>query len=75
MFNDKDWVGEYEPMLMSESEKNDAVEFLLEKIREGLKDGTVAINQLIECFSPDETEYSETCDQCGDSVTTRTWEI
>ena len=60
---------------MSESEKNDAVEFLLEKIREGLKDGTVVINELIECFSPDKTEYSETCDQCGDSVTTRTWEL
>jgi len=74
-FNDKDWSGEYEPTLMSVSERNDAVEYLLDQIREGLKDGTVIINELIECFTPDETEYSETCDQCGDSVTTRTWEL
>jgi hypothetical protein len=75
VFNGKDWVGEYEPMLMSESEKNDAVEFLLEKIREGLKDGTVVINELVQCFLPDKTEWSERCDQCGDSVVAKTWEF
>lgn len=74
-FNDRDWHGEYEPTLMSESEKDEAVEYLLEKVREGLKDGSVLIHHLIELFCPDDTEYGETCDQCGDSVTTRTWEL
>ena len=74
-FNDKDWSGAYEPTLMSVSERNDAVEYLLDQIREGLKDGSVLIVDVIQCFSADETEYSETCDQCGDSVMTRTWEL
>lgn len=74
-FNDKDWSGAYEPTLMSVSERNDAVEYLLDQIREGLKDGSVLIVDVIQCFSADETEYSEPCDQCGDSVTTRTWEL
>ena len=74
-FNDKDWYGDYEPTLMSESEKNAAVEYLLDQIRERLKDDSVIIQDIIQCFLPDKTEWSECCDQCFDSVISRTWEI
>jgi hypothetical protein len=50
--------------------------YLFPKIKEGLDNGTVTIRSVIDLFQYDSYEYSDSsCETCGDSVTTTTWEI
>lgn len=52
------------------------VEYLLPKIKEGLDNGTITINKVIELFQYDNCDFSDSsCETCGDVVTTTTWEI
>lgn len=70
--NNKLWSGEYE--VLSEEEKEEFVDFLCEEIKKQLKESTIDINDVISIFQCDESEWSnDVCDQCGDSVSTRTW--
>lgn len=72
--NGKDIYGEYEPM--SESQIEEFVDYLCVKFKQELKDNTVSIDDLIDCFQYDECETeSGSCDTCGDSVTTTTWNL
>jgi hypothetical protein len=73
--NGKDWCGSYEPTLMSDTEREEFVEYLFATLKNGLNDGTVLLTDLINCFSYDDYEYSDTCEQCGDSVETKIWEL
>lgn len=46
------------------------------KFKENMKDGCCSLTDLIEVFQYDEYESDESpCDQCGDYVSTTTWEI
>jgi hypothetical protein len=67
--NGKDWSGEYEPNLMTESEKEEFVDYLLQEFKKQLKDNTVDINGLINCFQYDSYgQKKRSCETCGDSV-------
>ncbi len=44
--------------------------------KEERKQCTVQLDDLIKCFQPDSWHYDdESCDQCGDTVSTQTWEL
>lgn len=46
------------------------------KFKENMKDGCRSLTDLVEVFQYDEYESDESpCDQCGDYVSTTTWEI
>jgi hypothetical protein len=52
------------------------IDYILPKVKEGILDGTIQFNSLIEIFQSDDYEYGSTpCDQCGDTVSTTTWII
>ena len=73
--NGKDWNGEYEPNLMSDAERSEFLDHVFLELRKGLDEGTVLLEELMYCLQCDNREFSESCDQCGDSVETITWEI
>jgi len=45
------------------------------RIREALADSSLYIQDLIDCLQYDDHKCSEPCEQCGDSVSTTTWNI
>ena len=49
--------------------------YLLSKIPERIKDGSMQIMNLIELFQCDDREHVSDCDQCNDSVYKTTWNI
>ena len=72
--NGKDMYGEYNPM--TPAEIMELVDYLCEKFKEQLKNNTVSIDDLIECFQYDDSETEDdSCDTCGDSVSTTTWRL
>jgi len=72
--NDKEWSSDYEPVQMSDQEKEEFVDFLLKEFKRQLKDNTVSIDELIGCFQYDSWEQEEGyCETCGDSVSETTW--
>lgn len=49
---------------------------MLIKLKEGLIDNTISFNSLINNFQYDDYKVDEhSCEQCGDSISTTTWEI
>jgi hypothetical protein len=67
---------EYEPNRFPDEEIDELVDYLCIKFKEGLKESTVQLDDLIKCFQPDSWHHDSTsCDQCGDSVSATTWEL
>ena len=61
---------------MSPEESNKFLEDLLLKMREHLKIGCITIHQMIELFQYDSWEIDKSsCGQCGDSVSTTTYNL
>lgn len=57
---------EYEKMLA----------YLLSKIKEGLEEQTILLENVIHLFQYDEYDYDDhVCEQCGDTVSTTIWNI
>jgi len=74
--NGKDWSGEYVPNLMTEAEKDEFVDYLLQEFKKQLKDNTVDIDSLINCFQYDSYGQEKgSCETCGDSVSWTTWKF
>lgn len=74
--NEKIIGGEYEPTRMSDEEVDEFVDYLCEKFKQDLKEGTVIMDDLIKCFQYDETEYDDySCEQCGDTVSRTIWNL
>jgi hypothetical protein len=72
--NGQNVYGEFEPMC--ESQINEFVDYLCERFKEERKMCTVQLDDLIKCFQPDSWHYDdEPCDQCGDTVSSQTWEL
>jgi hypothetical protein len=72
--NDQNIYGEYEPM--SQQQIETFVDYLCQKFKEKLKVNTVSIDDLIECFQYESCETeNDSCETCGDSVTTTTWNL
>jgi hypothetical protein len=72
--NGQNMYGEFEPM--NESQIEEFVDYLCGKFKQELKDNTVSIDDLIGCFQYDECETEDgSCETCGDSVSTTTWNL
>lgn len=74
--NGKNWSGEYEPTLMTEKEKDDFIDYLLLKLKEGVKEGCIDIDTLVKHFEEDSIEHDDyVCEDCGDTVTRYIWKL
>lgn len=51
------------------------LDYLLSKIPEHIKDGTMQITDVIDLFHYDDWEHQSYCDQCNDDVYKTTWII
>lgn len=64
---------------LSDIPKNDQdeiLEYLFVKIKEGIKDNTIQLESVVQLFQYDDYEYDDhVCGQCGDTVSTTTWNI
>jgi len=57
-------------------EYEEMLNYLLEKIKEGLSEQTILLENIIQLFQYDDYEYDpHVCEQCGDTVSTTTWNI
>lgn len=62
--------------VMSMEEIDELVDYLCTKFKAELRDGTVALDNLIKCFQEDDHEYDDySCDQCGDTVSRTIWKL
>jgi hypothetical protein len=61
---------------MDKTETDNLLQYLLIKVQDHINDGSLFITDLIRLFQYDEIDFnSESCDQCGDTSSTTTWEI
>jgi len=61
---------------MSEEEYNQMIDYLFVKIKENINEQTIRFRDLVSLFQYDEYVCDpESCDQCGDTVSTTTWNI
>jgi hypothetical protein len=68
--------GEVEDGVKQPEEDDELLDYLLLKLKEGIKRGTCSFKDLVECFQSDDTEFSKSsCDDCGHSGYKQTWNI
>lgn len=61
---------------LSEQEYNDMLNYLFEKIKEGISEQTILLADVIHLFQYDDYEYDpEPCEQCNDYRSSFTWNI
>lgn len=61
---------------MSDNEYNEMLEYLFVKIKEGLKENTILLRDVVELFQYDDYESDpEPCPQCFDTISATTWNI
>lgn len=61
---------------LSDQEYNEMLDYLFSKVKEGLQDQTILLENVIHLFQYDDYEHDPTvCEQCGDTVATTTWNI
>jgi hypothetical protein len=59
-----------------QNDQDQILEYLLLKIKEGIKDNTIQLENVVEMFQYDDYEHDDhVCGQCGDTVSTTTWNI
>jgi len=67
---------DFQKDVMSEKDREELVDYLLVKIKENVKQGSITINSLIELFQYNDYESgNEPCEQCGDTVSKTHYEI
>ena len=61
---------------VSEQEYSEMLDYLFLKIKEGINEQTILLEDVVKLFQPDDWEHDPNiCDQCGDSVSTTTWNL
>jgi hypothetical protein len=61
---------------ISKDEQKEIVDYLCEKMKGGLDDGTVQFSDIVRSFqTSDYGSDKEACDQCGDIVHWDIWEL
>jgi len=61
---------------LSNQEYDEMLNYLFVKIKEGISEQTILLEDVIRLFQYDDYEYDPNiCEQCGDSVSTTTWNI
>jgi hypothetical protein len=69
-------VNEKEFSELSEQEYNEMLDYLFLKVKKGINNQTMLLEDVVKLFQPDDWEHDPTvCEQCGDSVSTTTWNI
>ena len=69
-------VNEKSFSVLSNTEYDEMLNYLFEKIKEGIGEQTILLENVIHLFQYDDYEYDPTvCEQCGDTVSTTTWNI
>jgi len=73
--NDKSLYGEDPRYSLSDEESKVFIDDLFKLARQDLDQGCITLTQIIELFQCDNVEYSDTCDQCGDTVCSTYYEL
>ena len=73
--NGVSYTGEDSRYCLSDEEREKFNNFLIEEITRRFKDGEIGVHELLYLIQPDDTEFSPTCETCGDSVTTTTYKF
>jgi hypothetical protein len=61
---------------LSEQEYNDMLNYLFEKIKEGIGEQTILLENVIHLFQYDDYENDpHICETCGDCISLMTWKI
>lgn len=59
-----------------EEKQEEIIDYLLIKLKERFKENNIHLEYIVEMFEYDNYEHDpESCDQCGDTVQTTTWNI
>jgi hypothetical protein len=59
-----------------QNDQDEILEYLLLKIKDGIKDNTIQLENVVQMFQYDDYEHDDhVCGQCGDTVSTTTWNI
>jgi len=61
---------------IAENDQDEILDYLFVKIKEGIKENTIQLESVVQLFQYDDYEYDDhVCEQCGDTVSTTTWNI
>jgi hypothetical protein len=61
---------------LSKREIDEILDYLFVKVKEGIDENTILFEDVVKLFQPDDWEYDDhTCETCGDTVSTTTWNI
>ena len=61
---------------LSSEEYEQMIQYLFDKIKEGLSEQTILLEDVIRLFQYDDYEYDDhSCETCGDTVSSTTWNI
>ena len=61
---------------IAENDQDEILDYLIIKIKEGIKENTIQFQNVVQLFQYDDYEYDDhVCGQCGDTVSTTIWNI
>jgi hypothetical protein len=61
---------------LSEQDYSEMIDYLFLKVKEGIKEQTILLEDVVKLFQPNDWKYDpEPCSQCFDTVSTTTWNI
>ena len=61
---------------IAKNDQDEILDYLFVKIKEGIKENTIQLESVVQLFQYDDYEYDDhVCGQCGDTVSTTTWNI
>jgi hypothetical protein len=61
---------------LTDEERNKILDYLLLKIKEGVQEQAILLENVVQLFQYDDYEHDpNVCEQCGDTVSTTTWNI
>ena len=74
---DESWTVDGKDLFeMDKTETDNFLQYLLIKVQDHISEGSLFVTDLIKLFQYDEVDFdSESCDQCGDTSSTTTWEV
>ncbi len=61
---------------LTNDEREEILNYLFLKIKEGVQEQAILLENVVQLFQYDDYEHDPNiCEQCGDTVTTTTWNI
>lgn len=61
---------------LTDAERSEILDYLLLKIKEGVQEQAILLENVVQLFQYDDYEHDPNiCEQCGDTVTTTTWNV